>query len=93
MQTQMPNVKEIGNSINSMNLEYAEITKYFREKNTKINEEEQLVLSKLKFFYMRNSHLIAIQYIYQANKHFKSNDKTTYVYHPFHRIQSLQSAP
>ena len=40
MQTQMPNVKEIGNSINSMNLEYAEITKYFREKNTKINEEE-----------------------------------------------------
>ena len=84
MQTQMPNVKEIGNSINSMNLEYAEITKYFREKNTKINEEEQLVLSKLKFFYMRNSHLIAIQYIYQANKHFKSNDKTTYVYPPEH---------
>ena len=50
---QTPNVKEIGNSINSMNLEYAEITKYSNGHNTKSdNEEDKIILTKIKFFFM-----------------------------------------
>ena len=45
---QTPNVKEIGNSINSMNLEYAEITKYSNGHNTKSdNEEDKIILETL----------------------------------------------
>ena len=66
---QTPNVKEIGNSINSMNLEYAEITKYSNGHNTKSdNEEDKIILTKIKFFFMRHSHLISIQYVYQQKK-------------------------
>ena len=52
---------EVGNTINSINLEYAEITKYFDESKYKI--------SFIKFFYSRIGFLVSIQYIYsEKNK-------------------------
>ena len=84
---QTPNVKEIGNSINSMNLEYAEITKYSKGHNTKSdNEEDKIILTKIKFFFMRHSHLISIQYVYQQKKNCHSNDKSTFIYPPDHEF-------
>ena len=49
-------INEIGDSANSINLEYAEISKYF--------SLEEYNLSYIKFFYLRNNYLISIQYIY-----------------------------
>ena len=50
-------IHEVGNSMNSINLEYAEITKYFDERKYRI--------SHIKFYYSRIGFLVSIQYIFK----------------------------
>ena len=72
-------INEIGDSANSINLEYAEISKYF--------SLEEYNLSYIKFFYLRNNYLISIQYIYtlksDPDKIFISNEHNYFGPNPF----------
>ena len=72
-------INEIGDSANSINLEYAEISKYF--------SLEEYNLSYIKFFYLRNNYLISIQYVYtlksDSDKIFISNEHNYFGPNPF----------
>lgn len=84
MITKNANLNEIGNSINSTNLLYADIEKF-----TQINHKDfshsllpssQLILSKIKFYYERNHALVAIQYIFQSIDNRERKDVSTFIY-------------
>ena len=72
-------INEIGDSANSINLEYAEISKYF--------SLEEYNLSYIKFFYLRNNYLISIQYVYtlksDSDNIFISNEHNYFGPNPF----------
>jgi hypothetical protein len=78
-------IKEVGNSLNASNLEYAEIYKYFpNNKENQNTSSSKILLSKIKFFYLRNEYLLSIQYIYQEKADIISNnsDKSSFLYPP-----------
>ena len=55
-------IKEVGNSLNASNLEYAEIYKYFpNNKENQNTSSSKILLSKIKFFYLRNEYLLSIR--------------------------------
>ena len=78
-------IKEVGNSLDAANLEYAEIDKYFTNNRENQNATtSEILLSKIKFYYLRNEYLLSIQYIFQEKSDIISNnsDQSSFLYPP-----------